>query len=107
MRFLNEEFLSNIKRIQEKMYRIAFQYLSNKTSAIEAVDEATYIGFKKLNQLKNKEYFDTWIIRILINVCLKEIKHNKREIAMSELPETAVEEFDKLPLKEAINKLPQ
>jgi len=106
VKYLTEEFSERIENIKEKMYRIAFQYLNNQTSALDAVDEATYKAFKKLGQLKNKEFFDTWIIRILINICKKEIIRNKKEIVCEELPETAVEEFDKLPLKEAITKLP-
>lgn len=45
--------------------------------------------------------------RILINVCHNERKRQKRLHSLSELPETAAEQFDALPLKEAIRRLPQ
>ena len=44
--------------------------------------------------------------RILINVCTDELRRRKRELAVEALPETAAEEFDALPLKEAIQRLP-
>ena len=45
-------------------------------------------------------------MRILLNVCRDELRRWKRELAVEELPETAGEEFDALPLKEAIRRLP-
>ena len=45
--------------------------------------------------------------RILINVCKGELRRRKRELLVEELPETAVEEFDALPLKEALRRLPR
>ena len=61
-------------------------------------------GYRKLRQ---PEYFDTWITRILINECYNEQRRQKRFGRFEELPETAVEEFDSLSLKEAIKKLPK
>ena len=45
--------------------------------------------------------------RILINECKKELRKRKRELPLDTLPETAVEEFDSLPLREAILRLPR
>lgn len=61
-------------------------------------------SYKKLRQ---PEYFDTWMTRILINECHNELRRQKRFRSLDELPETAVEEFDSLPLKEAIRRLPK
>jgi RNA polymerase sigma-70 factor (ECF subfamily) len=43
--------------------------------------------------------------RILINECKKELRRRKREQPLEALPEMAVEEYDALPLKEAIRCL--
>ena len=45
--------------------------------------------------------------RILINACNAELRRRKRELAVEELPETAAETYDNLPLKEAIRRLPR
>ena len=45
--------------------------------------------------------------RILLNVCCDEQRRRKREQSWEELPETAAEAFDSLPLQEAVNRLPR
>lgn len=102
-----EEFGRRIENIRLKLYKTALLYLGSETLALDAVDEAVYkalCGYKKLRQ---PEYFDTWIIRILINECHNELRRQKRFRPLNELPETATEEFDSLPLKEAIRRLPR
>jgi len=50
---------------------------------------------------------ETWITRILLNVCKDELRRRKRQLDWETLPETAVEEFDALPLKQALLRLPE
>lgn len=103
----NEEFACRVEGIRGKLYKTALVYLGNEVSALDAVDEAVYkalCGYKKLRQ---PEYFDTWMTRILINECHNELRRQKRFRPLEELPETAVEEFDSLPLKEAVRRLPK
>lgn len=103
----NEEFAKRIEAIRSRLYRTALVYLRNETLALDALDETVYkalCGYRKLRQI---EYFDTWITRILINECHNEQRRQKRLHYMEELPETAQEQFDALPLKEAIRKLPK
>lgn len=45
--------------------------------------------------------------RILINVCKKELKRGKRETSVETIPEQAREQYDALPLKEAVRRLPE
>src|SRR5699024_7735129 len=68
---------------------------------------AVYQGFLHYKKLRQPEYFDTWLTRILINACNAELRRRKRELAVAELPETAAEAFDALPLREAIARLPK
>lgn len=104
---MNEaEFLNRAESAKGKLYRTALLMLGSESGAVDAVDEAVYRGYRKYRSLRQPEYFDTWLTRILLNVCHDELRRRKRECSMAELPETAVEEFDSLPLKEAIRKLP-
>ena len=48
----------------------------------------------------------TWLTRILMNVCTAELRRQRREQAVEELPETAQETFDALPLRQAVESLP-
>lgn len=102
-----EEFAFRIETVRQKLFRTAYIYLGSEAAALDAVDEAVYkalCGYKKLRQ---ECFFDTWITRILINECHNELRRRKRLVPLEELPETAAEAFDALPLKEALNRLPK
>ncbi len=101
------EYICKAESIKKRLYRTALLYLGSESMALDAVDEAVYKGFCAYKKLRQEEFFDTWMTRILINVCNTELRRRKKEVAVEELPETAAEEFDALPLKEAIAKLPR
>ena len=103
----HEEFARRIETVRKKLYKTAFLYLGNETLALDAVDETVYKALCSYKKLRELDYFDTWITRILINECYNEQRRQKRFGRFEELPETAVEAFDSLPLKEAIKKLIQ
>lgn len=102
-----QEFARRAEGLKARLYRTALLYLGSEAAAVDAVDEAVYKGFLARKKLRQPEYFSTWLTRILINVCNQELRRRKRETATDVLPETAVEEFDSLPLKEAVERLPQ
>lgn len=103
----NEEFACRVEGIRGKLYKTALVYLGNEVLALDAVDEAVYKALCSYKRLRQPEYFDTWMTRILINECHNELRRQKRFRPLEELPETAVEEFDSLPLKEAMRRLPK
>lgn len=103
----NEEFAARIEAIRAKLYRTAMVYLGSEALALDAVDEAVYKALCSHRKLRQTEYFDTWITRILINECHNELRRQKRFYPLEELPETAAEKFDALPLKEALRRLPK
>lgn len=102
-----EQFERKIEQVRLKLYKTALLYLGSKALAQDAVDEAVYKALKGYKKLRQPEYFDTWITRILINECYNELRRQKRFRPLEELPETAEEVFDSLPLKEAIRRLPK
>ncbi|MBE5963270.1 MAG: sigma-70 family RNA polymerase sigma factor [Lachnospiraceae bacterium] len=103
-----KEFADRVENVKKRLYQIAFLYLHNEASALEAVDEAVYKALRSLKKLREPQFFETWITRILINECKQEIKR----VARMHPEETVQEEwetfdYDSLPLKEAIRKLPE
>ena len=100
------EYLERAEGVRGKLYRAALLTLGSESAAVDAVDEAVYKGYLSYRKLRDPQYLETWLVRILINVCRDELRRRKRELAVEELPETAGEEFDALPLKEAIRRLP-
>ncbi len=107
MKLSEDKFIIQIDAMKQQLYRIAFLYLKNESSALEAVDETIYLAYKNLKKLREPEFFKTWVTRILINVCKKELRHKKKEELLEVFPEQSQEDYDSLPLKEAISKLPQ
>lgn len=103
-----EEFVLRTNAVKDRLYRTAYVYLGNESDALEAVDEAVYQALRSLKQLKQPEYFESWLTRILINECHKELRRRKRIVTVDVLPDTAgPEEYDHLPLKDAIRHLPE
>lgn len=100
------EYLERAESARGKLYRAALLTLGSGSAAVDAVDEAVYKGYLSYRKLRDPQYLETWLVRILINVCRDELRRRKRELAVEELPESAGEEFDALPLKEAIRRLP-
>ena len=103
------DFSNCIERMKKKLYKTAFLYLGDEHKALDAVGETVYRSLKSLKKLRQPEYFDTWITRILINECKKELKRSKRVHGTDDLSIVAISEnysYDSLPLKEAIRKLP-
>jgi RNA polymerase sigma-70 factor (ECF subfamily) len=103
----DNEFAEKTEAIRGKLYRTAQLYMNSRSLALDVLDEAVYKALCSHRKLKSPEYFDTWMTRILINECYNELRRQKRIRPMEELPETAVQEFDALPLKEAVRCLPR
>ena len=100
------EFAVRVEGMKARLYRTAYLYLGSEAIALDAVDETVYKGLLALPKLRQEGYFETWMTRILINECKQELRRRKRELSMDALPETAAEDFDALPLKEALRRLP-
>lgn len=101
------EFARRCEALKGRLYRTALLYLGGESQAADAVDEAIYRGFLSRKKLRQPQYFATYLTRILMNVCNAELRRQKREQAVDQLPETAGEDFDALPLRQAVERLPQ
>ncbi|MBQ8851610.1 MAG: RNA polymerase subunit sigma-24, partial [Oscillibacter sp.] len=101
------EFITRSEKIKSRLYRTALMYLGGEHAALDAVDEAIYRGFRGYKKLREEAFFETWLTRILINLCKDELKRQNREITMDSVPEVSQEYLDTLPLKEAVAALPE
>ena len=104
----HETFAARVQALRGRLYRTAYLYLGSEADALEAVDEAVYQALRALKKLRQPEFFDTWITRILLNECHKELRRRKQLAPEEALPETAGSDaYDGLPLKEAVRRLPE
>ena len=76
------EFAARIEALRPRLYRTALLYLGSEAYALDALDETVYKALRSLKKLRQPQFFDTWVTRILINECLRELKRRKRERAV-------------------------
>ncbi|MDD6292560.1 MAG: sigma-70 family RNA polymerase sigma factor [Eubacteriales bacterium] len=75
-----DAFVEIINMNRLSMYRVAKSYLKCDEDVADVISEAIITAYEKINQLKESKYFNTWLIRILINKCNYYIKKNKKYI---------------------------
>ena len=76
----------------QRMYRIAISMVENEEDAADAIQETVLKCWQKVGQLKNEEYFQTWLTRILINQCKDILKARKKYVLVEEMPEIEYED---------------
>lgn len=99
----DELFVQLIMSRKEKLIRIAYKYTLNDAIVEDVLSETIYQAYKNRKQCKQPEYFDTWIIRILINNCLKEIKQQSKNYELIiDIEDTKIQD---IPLKTLVYSL--
>lgn len=76
----------------QKLYRIAVAMLDNEEDAADAIQETVLKCWQKLGQVKNNDYFETWLVRILINQCKDILRGRKKVVYVEKIPEIAHED---------------
>ena len=103
-----DEFARRTEAIRARLYRTAYLYLGSEADALEAVDEAVYQALRALKKLREPAFFETWLTRIVLNECRRELRRRSRLAPEEALPDSADPvDYDALPLKEAIRRLPE
>ncbi len=74
-----DAYVNLINSIKSDLYRVAQARLNNIDDINDAIHETILKSFKHLKHLKNKSYFKTWIIKILINECNNIYKSNYKQ----------------------------
>ncbi|MGM9943927.1 MAG: sigma-70 family RNA polymerase sigma factor [Lysinibacillus sp.] len=78
-----EAFYQLIEMHQEKLYRMAYVYVQNENDAVDIYQQTIIRAFEGIAQLKNNQYFSTWLMRILIN-CSKSYIAKQKNIEVFE-----------------------
>lgn len=73
--------------IYPRMYRLAYSYVRNEDDAMDIIQESSYKCICNAAKIKNEEYIQTWIWRIVINTALDWKRKQKDHIELDELPE--------------------
>ena len=73
-----EAFEQLVARHRDKIYARAFSMLRNEDEALDLSQEAWIKGWQRLKQFQGDSSFATWMTRIVINVCLDQLRRQKR-----------------------------
>lgn len=73
-----DAFEELVARHRDKIYARAFSMLRQEDAAIDLSQEAWVKGWQRLAQFQGESSFATWITRIVINLCLDELRKQKR-----------------------------
>jgi RNA polymerase sigma-70 factor (ECF subfamily) len=67
-----------VARHRDKIYARAFSMLRNEDDATDLSQEAWVKGWQRLHQFQGDASFATWMTRIVINLCLDQLRKLKR-----------------------------
>src|SRR6187200_2854900 len=67
-----------VARHRDKLYARAFSMMRNEDTAIDLCQEAWVKGWQRLKQFQGEASFVTWMTRIVINLCLDQLRKQKR-----------------------------
>lgn len=72
-----------VARHRDKIFARAMSMMRNEEEALDLSQEAWVKGWQRLVQFHGDSSFVTWMTRIVINLCLDQIRKNKRHRAES------------------------
>ena len=103
---LQADFIQRVRACERRLYRVARTMLPQECDCEDAVQEALLRAWDRRETLRQEAYFDTWLIRILINQCKTFYRRRPPEPAelTEDIPQVTSEET---PLLEALMALPR
>src|SRR5512136_3433435 len=77
-----------VARHRDKIYARAYSMIRNEEEALDLSQEAWVKAWQRLGQFQSESSFGTWMTRIVINLCLDQLRKQKRQRSES------IEELD-------------
>ena len=68
-----------VARHRDKVFSRALSMLRNEDDAVDVSQEAWVKGWQRLKQFQGDSSFLTWMTRIVINLCLDQLRKHKRQ----------------------------
>src|SRR5271170_7339215 len=73
-----QAFEELVSRHRDKIFARAFSMMRNEDDAVDLSQEAWVKGWQRLKQFQLESSFSTWMTRIVINLCLDQLRRQKR-----------------------------
>lgn len=74
-----EAFEELVARHRDKIYARAYSMMRNEEEALDLSQEAWVKAWQRLAQFQRESSFGTWMTRIVINLCLDQLRKHKRQ----------------------------
>ena len=103
----DEALVEYLKSISALMLKMSMGLLGDMEQAKDCISETIALVYKHRKQVRQVEFFQTWVIRILINECKEELKKTHRYVALPEdfdIIEPVKEDYSYI--KDTMEKLP-
>ena len=81
-----EEFTGRVIAMTDVLYRVAWSQLPQAADREDAVQETIRRAWEKRERLRDERYMQTWVIRILLNVCDTMRRRNARMLPAEAVP---------------------
>jgi RNA polymerase sigma-70 factor (ECF subfamily) len=78
-----QAFEELVARHRDKVYARAYSMMRNEDEALDLSQDAWVKGWQRLGQFQGDSSFVTWMTRIVINLCLDQLRRLKRKRAES------------------------
>ena len=66
----DKAFIILMNQCKEQIYRTAFAYVKEEETALDIVQEVVCKAYKSIENLREPKFFNTWIMRIAINISI-------------------------------------
>ncbi len=100
-------FLTLIKGMESRLYQIASSIVKQKEDIVDAMQETIIKAYESITKLREAAYFETWIIRILINECNAILRKRQRVIPFAEIRPSGASSkaYEAVDLHQLVDKL--
>ena len=77
---------------QRLLYHICWAMMHNEADCADAVQEALLRAWNRRDTLRDERYFDTWLMRVVINESKTLLRKRRRMLPMAQPPEPGAAE---------------
>lgn len=81
-----DEFAARMIAMTDVLYRVAWSQLPQAADREDAVQETIRRAWEKRERLRDERFMQTWVIRILLNVCDNMRRKNARMVPTEYIP---------------------
>lgn len=89
-----QTFLTHLQAAENTLYHVACTLLRSEADRCDALQDTALRAWQHRNSLRQTEYFTTWAVRILINVCRSMARKQGRMVPTDTLQERPAPEED-------------